>query len=70
MMVRKKVEGEVQYNNGKFAEVQTNGTEGLEKNLLLETIQIHREDTFQPRFPVGRWLDIRTTTEFTAKAAR
>jgi hypothetical protein len=70
MKVHQKLKGLVEYNDGQFAEVQTNGTEGLEKNLLLETIQIHREDTFQPRFPVGRWLDIRTTTEFTAKAAR
>ncbi len=46
------------------AEVQTNGIEGTEKNLLLGTIQIHREDMddteseFEHRFPVGMWLDI------------
>jgi len=68
VVVRKKVEGRVQYNDGEFAEVQTVGTEGIEKNLLLETIQIHCEDTndtpdkFERRFPVGMWLDIFTTT--------
>jgi hypothetical protein len=73
MKVHQKLKGLVEYNDGQFAEVQTNGTEGLEKNLLLETIQIHREDTedtpeeFQRRFPVGTRLDIETTTEFTAK---
>ena len=67
--VRKRVEGEVQYNDGQFAEVQTNGIEGIEEDILLETIQIHREDTddteseFKHRFPVGMWLDILTTTE-------
>jgi hypothetical protein len=40
-----RVHGEVEYNDGEFAEVQTVGIEGIEKNLLLETIQVHREDT-------------------------
>jgi hypothetical protein len=72
MVVRKRVEGEVQYNDGDFAEVMTNGIKGIEKNLLLETIQIHCRDTentpeeFQHRFPVGMWLDILTITEITA----
>lgn len=67
--VRKRAEGEVQYNDGQFAEIQTNGVEGIEEDLLLETLQIHREDTddteseFKRRFPVGMWLDILTTTE-------
>jgi hypothetical protein len=75
MVVRKKVEGRVDFNDGEFAEVQTVGIEGIELNLLLETIQIHREDTndtpdeFQRRFPVGMWLDILTTTEITAQPA-
>ena len=57
--VRKRVEGEVQYNDGQFAEIQTNGVEGIDEDLLLETLQIHREDTddtesdFKHRFPVG-----------------
>ena len=34
MVVSKKVEGEVEYNDGDFAEVQTFGIEGIEKNLL------------------------------------
>ena len=49
------------------------GTEGIEKNLWLNTIQTHREDTndttegFQRRFPVGTWVNIciSTTTEIT-----
>ena len=42
MVVRKRVEVEVEYNDGEFAEVLTYGTEGIDKGLLLETIQIHR----------------------------
>ena len=45
MVVSKKVEGEVEHNDGEFAEVQTFGIEGIEKNLLLAIFQIHREDT-------------------------
>ena len=69
MVISKKVKGEIDYNDGEFAEVQTCGIEGIEKDLLLGTIQIHREDTsdtseeFQHRFPVGMCLDIVTTTE-------
>lgn len=40
MIVRKRVEGKVEYNDGEFAEVQTNGIEGIDTDLLLETIQI------------------------------
>ena len=64
VVVRKKVEGRVQYNDGEFVEVQTVGIEGIEKDLLLETIQIHCEDTndtpdeFERRFPVGMWLEM------------
>ncbi len=71
--VRKWIEGEVHYNDGQFAEVQTNGIQGIETNLLLETLQIHREDTddteseFKHRFPVGMCLDILTTTEIFAQ---
>ena len=71
MLTSKRVEGKVDYNDGSFAEVFTYGIEGIEKNLLLETIQIHREDTedtpeeFQQRFPVGTTLSILTTTEVT-----
>ena len=59
MVTSKRVGGEVEYNDGEFAEVQTFGIEGIETDLLLETIQIHREDTedtpegFQSRFPIG-----------------
>ena len=75
MVVRKRVEGRIDYNDGEFAEVQTVGIEGIEQDLLLKTIQIQREDTndtpdeFQRRFPVGMWLDILTTTDITALAA-
>lgn len=45
MLTRKRVEGKVESNNGEFADVLTFGIEGIEKNLLLETIQLHIEDT-------------------------
>ena len=73
MIVTKKVEGEVEFNDGEFVEVQTYGIEGIEKDLLLKTVQIHREDTddtsdeFQKRFPVGTVLQITTTTELTIR---
>jgi hypothetical protein len=72
MLISKRVEGEVDYNDGEFAEVLTFGIEGIEKDLALEMIQIHCEDTedtseeFQRRFPVGRRLSILTSTEITA----
>jgi hypothetical protein len=61
--------GKVQHNDGQFTEVQTVGTEGLEQGLLLDIIQLHRDDTndtreeFQHRFPVGMWLNVWTTVE-------
>jgi hypothetical protein len=70
----KKVEGEVEFNDGEFAEIQTYGIEGIEKDLLLQTVQIHRQDTsdtsqqFQSRLPVGTVLEITTTTELTTKS--
>ena len=76
MIVRKQVEGAVQYNNGEFAEVDTIGIEGLEKDRLLETIQVHRCDTedtpeeFQRRFPVDVRLDILTITEIARNRVR
>jgi len=33
--------GEVEYNDGEFAQIQTIGIEGGDKDLLLETIQMH-----------------------------
>ena len=71
MLTSKRVEGEVEYNDGEFAEIQTVGIEGIEKNLLLETMQLRRCDTentpdeFQRRFAVGMRLGILTTTEIT-----
>jgi hypothetical protein len=76
IVVQKTVKGRVDYNDGEFAEVQTVGIEGIEEDLWLETIQVHREDTedlpeeFQRRFPVGMWLDISTTTDITAETAK
>jgi hypothetical protein len=73
MLTTKRLEGKVNYNDGSFAEVLTHGVGGIQKSLLLETIQLHREDTedapeqFQQRFPVGTILSILTTTEITTK---
>jgi hypothetical protein len=70
MIIRKRVEGKIQYNDGQFAEIQTVGLEGPEKGLHIDDIQVDRSEThdtpgqFQRRFPVGMWLDITTTTEF------
>jgi hypothetical protein len=67
LISNKRVQGEVRHNDGFFAVIQTVGIEGIEENLLLETIQVHVEDfdlsceQFLERFPVGTWLDIRTT---------
>jgi len=36
MLTSKRVECRVEYNDGEFAEIQTIGIEGIEKNLLLE----------------------------------
>ena len=69
MIVTKKVEGEVDYNDGEFAEVKTFGIEGIENGLWLGTMQIHRakfeytSDEFRERYPVGMLLQIVTTTE-------
>jgi hypothetical protein len=69
MFARKRVEGEVVYNDGEFAEVEIYGVEVFEEDLFLTTIQLHIEDTadtpeeFQQRFPVGMWLNIWLTTE-------
>jgi hypothetical protein len=61
--------GEVLYNDGNFAEIQTIGIEGIERDLLLGTVQIHRSDTddaaaeFQRRFRIRTRLHISTTIE-------
>ena len=66
---QKRVYGRTESNNGEFAEIQTVGIEGIDKGLLLETIQVHRQDTsysceqFQDKLPVGSWFDICTTVE-------
>ena len=69
MIVTKKVEGEVDYNDGEFAEVKTIGIEGIENGLWLGTMQIHRANTeytpdeFRERYPVGMLIQIVATTE-------
>jgi hypothetical protein len=69
MIITKKVAGEVSLNDGEFAEVKTIGIEGIEKNLWLDTFQIHRQgtddtpDQFRRRFSIGTRLDITTTTK-------
>ena len=76
MLTSKQVEGQVEYNDGEFAEIQTIGIEGIEKDIWLDTVQIHRVDTentpdeFQRRFPVGVKLTVLTTTEVTKKRVR
>jgi hypothetical protein len=71
IVFRKRVQGEVEFNDGEFAEIQTVGIEGIEKDLLLQTIQVHRGDTaysceqFERKVPVGSWLTICTTIEVT-----
>ena len=76
MFTSKRVEGQVEYNNGEFAEVVTIGIEGIEKGLCLDTIQISSCDTndtaeqFLDRCPVGASLCIQTTIEITEKRDR
>jgi hypothetical protein len=71
MLTSKRVEGEVNYNDGSFGEVLIHGIEGIDKNLPLETIQLYIEDTddtreqFQQRFSVDSRVSILTTTEVT-----
>ena len=76
MIITKKVAGEVDLNDGEFAEVKTIGIEGVENNLWLDTFQIHREDThdtsdqFRRRLSIGMRLDIITTTRITPSRHR
>jgi len=76
MIIAKKVEGEVDFNDGEFAEVKTIGIEGIEKDLWLDTFQIHREDTddtpdqFRRRFSIGMRLDIVSTTSARSRPIR
>jgi hypothetical protein len=69
MVIVKRSLGQVSYNDGDFTEVQLVGIGGVEEDLLLGMIQIHRCDTENSRdesqrsLPVGRWLEILTTNE-------
>jgi hypothetical protein len=66
--ITKKVEGEVDCNDGEFARTKTIGIEGIENGLWLDTMTIERDTTedtvegFLQRFPVGTRLEIVTTT--------
>jgi len=66
---KKRVFGKVEFNDGWFAEIQTFGIEGVEKNILLDIIQVHPEEMtlseqqFRQEFGVGSMLDITTITE-------
>ena len=72
-IIRTRIAGEAQYSDGQSAGIQSVGTEGIDENLLLDTIQLHPEDAdltpeqFRHRFPVGIWLDIWTTIEVSLK---
>ena len=44
MKIYKRLAGKVQRNDREFAEIQTVGIEGVEKDLLLDAIQIDRSD--------------------------
>jgi len=76
VIIEKKVNGVVEYNDGEFAEVQTFGIEGFEKNLLLAKMQLHRESIndspqeFQHRFPLDARLEIATTIKVRRAEAR
>ena len=70
MLIQQKMEGEVVFNDGDFAEIEVGGVEREEAGLFLKTMQAHREDTsdtgkeFRQRLGVGTMLDIVVTTEF------
>jgi len=63
------------HDDGELAEIQTVGIKGVEKNLLLETIQMHRGDNsysceqFQDKLPVGTRMDICATIDVTTLEA-
>jgi hypothetical protein len=44
IVFRMQVQGDVVFNDGECAAIQTVGIEGTEKDLLLQTIQVHRGD--------------------------
>jgi hypothetical protein len=48
---QKRVHEEVESNDGEFAKVQTVGIKGIEKSLILETIQLHLTPTKVPNAP-------------------
>ena len=59
-VTKKRVFGRVEFNDGWFAEIQTFGIEGVEKDILLDTIQVHpeemtlSEEQFRQEFSVRR----------------
>jgi hypothetical protein len=67
--IQKRVEGQVVFNNGQFAEIETYGIDGIETGLFLDTIQVDRGATasdmrnFKRTFRRGTCLEISTTLE-------
>ena len=76
--IRKRVEGEVQYNDGYFAEIETYGIYGIETGLILDRIQVDccatndEPEEFRRKFRVGALVKITTTVEIrsTSRTAR
>jgi hypothetical protein len=66
-VTKKRVFGRVKFNEGWYCEIETFGIEGVEKNILLDTIQVDneemREEQFRQEFRVGSILDITTIRE-------
>jgi hypothetical protein len=71
MIIRKSVAGHVIYNDGDLAEIELVGVEGVEKNLVLDTMQVSIYETtdtkeqFLRRFPADMWLNMTLTTGIT-----
>jgi hypothetical protein len=53
MVVKERVEGEVQYNDGNFVEVQTVGTEGIERDCCWTSFSSIAPTTQKPRKSFG-----------------
>jgi hypothetical protein len=75
-IIRKRFGGQVLFNDGHFAEIQTHGISGMKRGLVLDIIQTHIEDTddttqeFKQRFEVGMRLYITTVTEIVTIRAK
>ena len=69
MVIESAVVGNILFNDGEFAEIQTVGKAGIGRGLLIETFQINRLQTNQTSksflyfFPVGMKIRIHTRME-------